>query len=428
MLGLPSNGAKAVDSPNSTRRNPQDALRAAMQRICLRDAQVRAWTHLDPDAAGRFSQGADGDGDRPLQAVTVGVKDVIDVAGMPTRHNSPLGCSLPAVQDAPCVSVLRFAGAIIVGKTDTTEFAAAGRDAATANPHDLARTPGGSSSGSAAAVADGHVDLALATQTGGSTIRPASFCGVYGFKPTWGLISREGVKLYANSLDTVGFHARDLGLLQRVADVFGFAPAPLPEGPLRIAICRTPWFGQAEPDTRAALADAARRLAASGVETTAIDLPDGCDALEPAFHAILHREGGAAFLDLARRAPELLHRDFHQRVASADRFDDEVLRRSYDIVAQLRVAVEALFAQFDAVLTPSAPGIAPLGRGPGNPLFNQHWTLLHLPVLNLPLYRASHGMPLGLSLVGPRFSDRRLLQAGQQLIALLQEDQRLPEH
>lgn len=415
-----------MDSHNSTHARRRDALRAAMQRIGLRDAQVRAWTHLDPDAAAKISEGDSGEGERPLEGVTVGVKDVIDVAGMPTRHNSPLGSSLPAVLDAPCVSVLRSSGAIIVGKTDTTEFAAAGRDAATANPHDLARTPGGSSSGSAAAVADGHVDLALATQTGGSTIRPASFCGIYGFKPTWGLISREGVKLYANSLDTVGFHARDLGLLQRVARVFGFAPAPLPDGPLRIAICRTPWFEQAEPDTRVALADAARRLAASGVETAAIDLPGGFDALEPAFHAILHREGGAAFLDLARRAPDLLHQDFHQRVASPERYDDDVLRRSYDIVAQLRVAVEALFAQFDAVLVPSAPGIAPLGRGPGNPLFNQHWTLLHLPVLNLPLYRASHGMPLGLSLVGPRFTDGRLLQAAEQLIALLQENQPLP--
>lgn len=396
-------------------------LQVALRRITARDAEVRAWTHLVlPDAAQPLPQGEG----RPLEGVPVGVKDVIDVAGMPTRHNSPLGSCLPALADAPCVAVLRAAGAVIVGKTDTTEFAAAGRNAATANPHALHRTPGGSSAGSAAAVADGHVPLAIATQTGGSTIRPASFCGVHALKPTWGAISREGVKLYANSLDTVGFHASDLDLLDAVAAQFGLAapPAVSADAPLSIAVCRTPWWQHADAETRAALDDAAARLRAAGARVAPITLPDGCDALEEAFLTILYREGGAAFLDLARRAPDLLHADFHARVNSTEHYPDAALRRAYDRTAHMRVAVEALFASFDAVLVPSAPGIAPEGRGPGNPIFNQHWTLLHLPVVNLPLYRAQQGMPLGLSLVGLRFADRALLQVGQRVMALLGRD------
>jgi Asp-tRNA(Asn)/Glu-tRNA(Gln) amidotransferase A subunit family amidase len=170
----------------------------ALARIAERDREVRAWTALAPAAARQAALATPQDA--PLYGLVLGVKDVIDVAGMATGHNSPLG------------------------KTDTTEFAAAGRNAATANPHALHRTPGGSSSGSAAAVADGHVPIALATQTGGSTIRPASFCGIPALKPTWGAISREGAKLYANSLDTIGLYGADFTLIalgQQVIDLLG---------------------------------------------------------------------------------------------------------------------------------------------------------------------------------------------------------------
>lgn len=295
-------------------------------------------------------------------------------------------------------------------------------------PHALHRTPGGSSSGSAAAVADGHVPLALATQTGGSTIRPASFCGIHALKPTWGLISREGAKLYANSLDTIGLYARDLDLLDRLCQAYGFAaPVPRENGkPLRIGLCETPYWPHAEAETRAALITATERLAEQDVEVVPFTLPPLFDRLEQAFYAILFREGRAAFYNLSVTQPDLLHPDFHQQVDSMERFPDAMLAQAYDDAAMARRELEALMHGFDAVLTPSAPGIAPLGRGPGNPIFNQMWTLLHMPVLGLPLFRAQEEMPLGLSLVGRRFGDRALLRIGAAIEEKLGLHQPLP--
>jgi len=394
-----------------------EAVNHTLARIAERDRDIRAWTSIAP-AAARAAALASPE-DAPLYGLVLGVKDVIDVAGMPTSHNSPLGHTAPALADAPCVAILREAGAIVLGKTDTTEFAAAGRNAATANPHALHHTPGGSSSGSAAAVADGHVPIALATQTGGSTIRPASFCGIPALKPTWGLISREGAKLYANSLDTIGLYGADFGLIDRIAAVYGMAPAdPLPDR-LKIGLCRSPAWGMAEPETIAAMQDAAARLRADGAEVVEIDLPPLFDHLAQAFHHILFREGAAAFLNLARSEPHLLHADFHARVASLAQISDAMLREAYDQTALARIVAEALLGQCDAFLTPSAPGVAPEGRGPGNPVFNQMWTQLHLPVVNLPLYRVKDALPLGLSLVGPRFADRRLIALGQKVLGLL---------
>lgn len=404
-------------------------LTTALRTIAARDRDVRAWTHIDAvgaAAAGGKLDRTPPESRGPLHGVPVAIKDVIDVAAMPTRHNSPLACALPQLQDAACVATLRAAGAIILGKTDTTEFAAAGRNAATANPHAFHRTPGGSSSGSAAAVADGHVPVALATQTGGSTIRPASFCGIHALKPTWGAISREGAKLYANSLDTIGLYARSIAHLDLLCDVYGLtSPGRDAQSGLRIGLCQTPCWDRADPETQAAMSDAADRLAALGVAVVPVDLPPVFDGMEAAFRAILFREGAAAFLNLARSQPDLLHTDFHERVASAAHYPDDMLRSAYDLAAEGRRVIEALMQGFDAFLTPSAPGIAPVGRTPGNPIFNQMWTMLHLPVLGLPLYRAQEDMPLGLSLVSPRLTDRDLLRTGGMVESLLGLDRRL---
>lgn len=397
-----------------------DAVHHALSRIAERDRDIRAWTALAPAAARR--QAVASDPHAPLYGLVLGVKDVIDVAGLPTGHNSPLAPVHAAPEDAPCVALLRKAGAIVLGKTDTTEFAAAGRNAATANPHALNRTPGGSSSGSAAAVADGHVPIALATQTGGSTIRPASFCGIPALKPTWGAISREGAKLYANSLDTIGLYGADFALIDRMAAVFGLSGAPPLPARLRIGVCRSPAWRHAEPETHAAMADAAARLAACGAEVVDLDLPPLFDGLADAFHQILFREGAAAFLNLARCEPHLLHADFHLRVASPAQISDSALCEAYDRTAMARIEAERLMAGLDAVLTPSAPGVAPEGCGPGNPVFNQMWTQLHLPVVNLPLYRVGATLPLGLSLVGPRFADRKLIALGDRVLSVLGRD------
>lgn len=251
--------------------------RACLDRIASQDAALKAWAFVDPDHAIRAARELDKQPRRSaLHGVPVAVKDMIDTADMPTGHNSPLFQGHRPGQDAAIVATLRAAGALILGKTDTTEFAAAGRNAATGNPHDPARTSGGSSAGSAAAVADGHVPLALGTQTGGSTIRPASFCGAYALKPSWSAVSREGAKLYSISLDTVSWYARSVADLDLVADLFGLpgnlAPVASAKG-LRIGLCRSPEWASAEPESRAALMEAAARFAAAGAEVTDLDLP-----------------------------------------------------------------------------------------------------------------------------------------------------------
>ncbi|WP_404476258.1 amidase [Novosphingobium sp. BL-52-GroH] len=386
----------------------------ALQQIALRDAQVRAWLHVDD--TGALAAAAMSDGTGLLDGICVGVKDVIAVAGMPLTHNSPLFSGFVPADDAPCVGTLRAAGAVILGKTDTTEFAAAGRNAASANPHDLARTPGGSSAGSAAAVADGHVPLALATQTGGSTIRPASFCGIHGFKPSWGLVSREGVKTYANSLDTVGWYTRDLALCDRVCEVFGFAQPTQPgPGPLRIGVFRTPWWDEVTPDGRAAFEGVAAAMAQAGLAMVDIATLPEFEHLNDDHRAILFREGAAAFLNLARSRPDLLHADFHLRVDALASYPDARLREAHDRAAAARVGFERAIGGLDAVLAPSAPGIAPLGRSPGEPKFNQPWTLLHAPVVNLPLARGEGGMPIGVSLVAARYADRQLVAVAREV-------------
>lgn len=403
-------------------RSAEAHVEAALRRIGERDAIIRAWLHVD--AAGALASARALDRAAPqapggLYGVPIAVKDVFDTAAMPTTHNSPLfGATRPA-HDAAAVAVLRAAGAIVLGKTDTTEFAAAGRNAATANPHDIARTPGGSSSGSAAAVSDGHVRLALATQTGGSTIRPASFCGIHGFKPTWGAISREGMKLYAASLDTVGFHARSVDDLDLLCAAFGMSPADMPPDRLRIGVCRTPFWDAADTDGRAAFGRIADALRDAGADTVPLTLPPPFADANAIHRAILFREGAAAFLPLARTQGSLLHPDFHARVASAATYDDAQLRAAYDAAAEARIAFERIAEGFDAVLAPSAPGIAPLGRGPGDPVLNQLWTLIHVPVVSLPLARGAGGMPIGVSLVARRFDDRRLLAVARRVEEML---------
>ena len=400
----------------------QQLVADSLARIAARDAGVRAWLHVadGPAMAAARLLDAEAAPRGPLHGVPIGVKDVFDTADMPTTHNSPLFSGARPTQDAAVVAVLRAAGAVMLGKTDTTEFACAGRDAATANPHDLSRTPGGSSAGSAAAVADGHVRIALATQTGGSTIRPASFCGVHGFKPTWGLVSREGMKLYAASLDTVGWHARSVDDLDLLCAAFALAaPPPRPSRALRIAVCRTPWWGEADADGQAALERIAATLRQAGALVEDVALPAPLEASRDAYRALLFREGGAAFLPLARTRGALLHADFHARVDSAAEHDDAALLRAWNMAAEGRRAVEALLAGYDAMLAPSAPGVAPIGRAPGNPIFNQLWTMLHLPVVGLPLARGEGDLPIGVSLIAPRCHDRRLLDVARAVEAAL---------
>jgi Asp-tRNA(Asn)/Glu-tRNA(Gln) amidotransferase A subunit family amidase len=387
--------------------------RACLERIVSRDADVRAWSYVDPDAVIRQARELDKLPSRgPLHGIPFGIKDIYNTADMPTQHNSPIYTGHRPNTDAATVGTLRAAGALILGKTDTMEFASTGRLAATRNPHNLDRTPGGSSSGSAAAVADFHVPLALGTQTGGSLIRPASYCGVYAIKPTWNAVSAEGIKLISTTLDTMGWYGRSIADLALVADAFALEDDDAPAGfaslsGARILIDATPY--QAEPASHDALAQAAQRLEAGGAIVVRRDLAEIFAPLAGLWEVVSRSEGRTAFLDLARLHPHLLHEEFMRRANNIGGFSRAELVHAYDTAAQCRVEFDRLARGVDAVLTLSAPGEAPEGRTQGDNALNRDLTLLHVPCINIPAGLGPNGLPVGLTLTGPRYRDRHLL-------------------
>jgi Asp-tRNA(Asn)/Glu-tRNA(Gln) amidotransferase A subunit family amidase len=384
--------------------------RACLVRIAAREADVRAWSYVDPDAVIRQARELDKLPSRgPLHGIPIGVKDIYNTADMPTQHNSPIYAGHRPNADAATVGTLRAAGALILGKTDTMEFASTGRLAATRNPHNLARTPGGSSSGSAAAVGDFHVPLALGTQTGGWLIRPASFCGVYAMKPTWNAVSAEGVKLISSTLDTVGWYGRSVADLALLADAFALQddePSSF-QTDARILIDATAYKSDAA--SLDALAQAARRLEAAGAVVVRRDLAEIFTPLDGIWEIVSRSEGRTAFLDLARLYPHLLHEEFMRRANNIGGFTRSELVRAYDTAATYRVQFDRIAGDFDAVLTLSAPGEAPEGRVQGDNSLNRDLTLLHVPCINIPAGLGPNRMPIGLTLTAPRYRDRHLL-------------------
>lgn len=392
----------------------EELVRSCLERISERDRLVRAWLHLDPEQAIRAARERD---KLPptgvLHGLPIGVKDVIDTADYPTTQNSPIYPGLRVGRDAACIAVVRGVGAVILGKTDTVEFASSGRKALSRNPFNLAHTPGGSSSGSGAAVADFMAPLAFGTQTGGSLIRPAAFNGIYGFKPSWNLVSSEGVRMTSPTLDTVGWYGRSVDDLILVGQAFRLPPCntPVQLCGLRVGLCRSPAWSHIEPAGAAALEAAAKRVAAAGAIVSELVLSDPFNGLMDAHAAIMHREGGVSFLPEYVNAYSLLAQSLRDKVENANGVSSQALLESYALADACRPAFDALFAaSLDVVLTPSAPGEAPEGlRTTGSFIFNSMWTLLHVPCVNVPAGRGPRGLPVGVQLVGPRLSDATLL-------------------
>jgi Asp-tRNA(Asn)/Glu-tRNA(Gln) amidotransferase A subunit family amidase len=392
----------------------------ALTRACLERAEerkaVKAWTWLDPEQALAQARAADRAG-RPglLAGLPIGVKDIIDTADMPTGHGSPIYRGNRPFADAACVALLRMAGAVILGKTVTTEFANR-FPGITVNPHNPAHTPGGSSSGSAASVADCQAPAGLGTQTGGSVIRPAAFCGVVGYKPSFGEFSRGGIKLQCHNLDTLGILCRsvdDLALLRAALTASPHRKIDHAAGAPRIGVCRTPAWDAAEPATQALIERSAARLAAAGAQVSEISFaPEFADILEH------HRR---IFNFEAARNYAYEYEEHHDQVSQVLR--DTVLTPGRELPLEAYVeAVEAaeafrhhlddLFGEVDVLLTPSAAGEAPEGLGStGDPSFNSIWTLAWTPSVTLPAGPGPRGLPLGIQLVGPRFRDEALLDA-----------------
>lgn len=388
-------------------------VRGCLDRIDERDGVVKAWAHLDPDQAIAQAKAADAASGGLLRGIPVGVKDIIDTYDMPTGHNSPIFEGKVPFGDAACVALCRTANAVIMGKTVTTEFA--NRHAgATTNPHNPAHTPGGSSSGSAAAVADGHVPLAFGTQTGGSVIRPAAYCGVVGYKPTFGDFSRVGIKMQCHSVDTLGLMARtldDIALFR--AAVLKLPPVRIDRdiGRPRIGVCRSPVWDKAEPETKALIEQTATRLSDKGASV--IDV-----AFAAPFADIIDDHAAITGFESVRNYAD-------ERLRNPDKVSDELmngpLKRglavSFDryVAAQRKATafkahVDSLFDKVDLLLTPSAPGEAPQGIAfTGDPVFNSIWTLAGTPCVTLPAGTGPRGLPLGVQLVGLRHTDDRLL-------------------
>jgi Asp-tRNA(Asn)/Glu-tRNA(Gln) amidotransferase A subunit family amidase len=394
----------------------EEYTRSFVERIGARDSLVRAWAWVDPDHALRQARELDRQPRRsPLHGIPLGVKDVFNTADMPTQHNSPIYEGHRPGEDANAVAVLRACGAVILGKTETLEFASGGRKPLSRNPRNTGHTPGGSSTGSGAAVGDGMVPLALGTQTGGSTIRPAAFCGIYGMKPTFGRISFEGAKHYSVHLDTVGFFGRcseDLWLLARAFRLVEKPePAVLELRGMRIGVCETPLWNQAQPDAQAALLACARLLSAAGANVSEFVLPEAFSRLTEQQDIIMHEGGRGAFIPEYLGAHHLLHDDFRAKVENRRGFASAQMRSVLDEVAMRRIDFERVFGDLDAVLTLSAPGEAPEGiRSQGEATFNRMWTALHVPCINIPGMIGRTGLPIGIQLIQKRYEDEKLVE------------------
>jgi Asp-tRNA(Asn)/Glu-tRNA(Gln) amidotransferase A subunit family amidase len=390
---------------------------ACLERIALREPAIHAWAALDREVALAQARRADAnDCGGSLHGVPIGIKDVIDTQDFPTAYGSPLYAGFRPAADAHCVRCLRAAGAVIIGKTETVEFAAAGRVPPTRNPRGLDHTPGGSSSGSAAAVADGMAPVTLGTQTGGSVIRPAAFTGIFALKPSFGAVPTDGVKTYAPSLDTVGWMARSIADLDRVAEAFG-----LPQGgdrprtsTLRIGVLRGPHWDKAAPEARFALECGAQQIAA---DFATLDLAFAeFENLTEAQETIMYHEGAASFGAEAREVGERMHPSLRAIATNLRGITAEACAKAYQRVASCRRAFEARIreASCDAVLTLASTGEAPEGIGyTGDALFNKMWSALGVPCLAIPYGTGPRGLPTGLQLVGRHSTDRRLLAIGQ---------------
>ena len=403
----------------------QDLVESCLRRIAERADEVRAWAHLNADEAMAQARAADAMKPvGPLHGVPVGLKDIIDVAGMPTGFNSPIYPGYVPKADSACAAMIRRAGGLILGKTVTTEFANR-HPGPTRNPHDLSHTPGGSSSGSTAAVADRQVPLGIGTQTSGSMIRPAAYCGIVGYKPSFGEISRVGVKQQSGSLDTLGLCARtvrDVELLRAVLTGIPYEPSEPFGFKLKIALCRPPEWDTAETYSREMVEQAARHLQSAGAEILDLTLPDELFAGWADDHRrIANFEGSRNFAHEKIRFKDRLSRDLYEgRIRDGERCIVEAYIAAQRRAEAMRAWMDEAFENVDVVLTLSAAGEAPVGLGyTGNATFNSLWTLLYTPCLTIPYGVGPAGMPLGVQLVCRRFADEKLFAIGASAESLL---------
>jgi len=391
-----------------------DDLEAELAAVAAREPAVQAWTarHSDNELRARVTEAAAGGG--PLAGWTLGVKDVIDTADLPTGRGSPIYTGRHPTEDAACVALARAAGAVVAGKTTTTEFALF-TPTATTNPHNGTRTPGGSSSGSAAAVAAGMVRAAYGTQTVGSVLRPAAFCGVVGFKGSHGAVPMNGVGALALSLDTLGWHTRsvaDAAILQAV--LTGAAPAVPPthggSGAPRLGLYRSHVWDRAQPELEPLLAVVTDRLRVAGADVVELDPAPHLAPVVDAGAVILAVESALVFAWERAHHADQIHPKILRLFARGDRTDRAEYHEAQRTVAAARAAHDRWLDDLgvDALLTPSAPGEAGPIDTTGDSIFNATWSTLGVPTIQIPAGTGPLGLPLGVQLAGRRWSDAAL--------------------
>lgn len=394
---------------------------AHIQRVKERQTAVGAFEFFDEELVRRQVKALPGEASGKLAGIPVAFKDIIDTRDMPTAYGSPIYENYRPGVDACVVALSRAAQGVLFGKVVSTEFASLVPSKKTRNPHDPARTPGASSSGSGAAVADFQVPLAIGTQTAASVVRPAAYCGVYGYKPTWGDISYGGVKFSSPTLDTIGLFARaidDLALFRSVLAEIPFSGVwtrllPKP----RIGVCRTAFWSSCDAAMQNKFEEIVGQLAGAGARMQDLDLPRSFDEVPMAARWIANREGALGL------APERI--DHYSQISPAlraDRVDDgtsvsyERYRAAVDLMDRCRHALDDVFRDIDVILTPVVTGEAPVGIDfTGNPVFGALWTGLHVPCLSIPGWTGPSGMPLAVQLVARRGDDLKLLHVAKWL-------------
>ncbi|MEM7497272.1 MAG: amidase [Pseudomonadota bacterium] len=408
---------------------------ACLARIDASDGELRAWKHVDREGALAAARARDAHRKRglplgALHGIPVGVKDIIDVAGMPCENGSPVDAGRVPEADATCIRRLKAEGAIILGKTHTTEMAGA-PPSPTRNPHDAARTPGGSSAGSAAAVAAGHVPLALGTQTNGSVIRPSSFCGIVGFKASFGAVPRSGVLPVSNALDHVGLLARsveDAALLEHMTGPDGLDGDALPHRlpltatamqeppvPPAIGFFEGPTWNEAEPGTPKAFDE----LVAAIPGCAHIATPGRLAGIKGLIARIMQVEAAQLLGHYLDKGGERVHPLYREAILAGRGVPALAYLEARALQPRLRAAFAEIFEEVDALVTPAAPGEAPGPETTGNPAFCSLWSFTGLPAITLPLLTGPGGLPMGVQLVGPHGDDARLLRTARWLVRTL---------
>ena len=409
-----ADAAKAIAAGDLT---SEALVTSCLARIREREDDVGAWIHLDAERALAEARERDAiTSQSPLHGIPFGIKDIIDTADMPTGYGSPIYPDAHPFWDATCVALLREAGCVALGKTVTTEFATrhAGK---TCNPLDLTRTPGGSSSGSAAAVADFMVPVAYGTQTTGSVIRPGAYCGIVATKPTFGMINRSGVKELCESLDTIGFYTRtveDAALFLHVlADYpmtdFGGVEDLKP----KIAICRTTVWDEAKPETVALFGSLAERLGRAGAEVRELVLPADFDDIAPAQAVLNDYESLRAMAYERINFPDLLSEELTSKIERSFSHTRDQHSWAIDYARHCKALLPGLFAEDEVILAPAAPGVAEVGhKNTGSPIFSQVWNAIHVPSVSVPAGTGPDGMPLGVQIIARcREDDRAFVHA-----------------